>query len=525
MNRVNYFLILILSLAFCLRVYNLGQNPVSLYMDEASVGYDAFSVATSGRDQWEESWPLVFKSFGEYKYPWQIYGALASGTILGWSEFSIRLPSAIIGTLNILILYFIAKLITGRKSIGLLSALFLAVSPWHIQFTRMAWETAYVLFFLYLGLYFVLKGLLKKSYWLVVGFISLGFSLFAYNGAKVVTPLLIFWTLSIYRKELKNKSKWIISGLVLFAVFILVNFVVGDLSGFSRYQQVVIDEGIVRQTVVFKFTSNYWLGLIEVWGKQYLSHFTPQFLLISGDANPRHSIQIVGQLLWVEVIFIIFALRRIITKKEKWLIWILGWILISPIPAAVTRETPHALRSILGVGAWQIMAAVGLDYVIQIIKNYKHRQFLYFGIATLVVINVIYFGYGYFKIYPSRYSGAWQYGYSQIFDKKYEYSKYDSVVVSDQYGNPYIFMAWRYKLTPDEFQNNIIYNDTKRGITSVVRRIGNIYFDRVDFYNLPKGKLLIFAHPNEKLTEITEKEKINNPDGTVAFYVYEYENK
>jgi predicted membrane-bound mannosyltransferase len=61
MRRI--FLILILFLAFFFRFYQLGNIPFGFFCDEASVGYNAYSLANTGTDEWGVKWPLFFKAF------------------------------------------------------------------------------------------------------------------------------------------------------------------------------------------------------------------------------------------------------------------------------------------------------------------------------------------------------------------------------------------------------------------------------------------------------------------------------
>ena len=62
-------ILLVFLLAFVLRVYKVTSDPPSLNWDEASIGYNAYSILKSGRDEWNKSFPLHFKSYGEYKLP------------------------------------------------------------------------------------------------------------------------------------------------------------------------------------------------------------------------------------------------------------------------------------------------------------------------------------------------------------------------------------------------------------------------------------------------------------------------
>ena len=57
----------ILTLATFLRLYRLKDNPAGFFCDEASIGYNAYSILTTGKDEWGQPWPLFFRAFGEYK--------------------------------------------------------------------------------------------------------------------------------------------------------------------------------------------------------------------------------------------------------------------------------------------------------------------------------------------------------------------------------------------------------------------------------------------------------------------------
>ena len=111
-------LFLILILGFFLRVVNLDKVPNGFFCDEASIGYNAYSLLKSGRDEFGKSWPLFFRAFGEYKNPIQIYSTIPFVALFGLNEGSVRLVSAIYGTLTILAVYFLVKelLIIRRKT-------------------------------------------------------------------------------------------------------------------------------------------------------------------------------------------------------------------------------------------------------------------------------------------------------------------------------------------------------------------------------------------------------------------------
>lgn len=525
MSRYRWVLLGILILAFLVRVYKLNSIPVSLYMDEATVGYDAYSLSVSGVDQWGKPWPIIFKSFGEYKYPWQTYAALISGSILGWSNFSIRFPSVIVAVFGIFFLYQLVSILTGNKQIATFAAFFVAVSPWHIQFTRMAWESGYVLGLMFFGLWAIFFGQKRHGWMISVGIISLGMTMFAYNSAKIVSPLVLVWTLVVYWRGIWKQRRWLVIGVALFVIMGFANIFSPELSGLYRYKEVGVNESVVRETFSFKYSQVYRLGLAEVWLRQYLMHFTPQYLVLSGDSNPRHSIQSVGELLGVEYLFIIIGLGYLLYKKQRWLIWASGWVFISPIPAAITNEAPHALRSILGLGAWQIIAAAGLSTIITLVRKSRFWKVFYTVLGLVICINIGYYLIEYFLIYPNKYSNEWQYGYSVIFQDFSKYDNYSAVVISDGYAQPYIFLLWNAKIRYEDFVKDSEKNQPPYAISSRIKRIGKYYFEPINYASLPTGKLLVYTTPGEKLNQLPYSWVVNNPDGTVAFYVYEIDKK
>src|SRR4051812_3604511 len=101
-------LVLVFILAFFLftRLYKITEIPGSLYWDEASIGYNAYSILTTGQDEWGVSFPIYFKAFGEYKLPVYIYSTVLSEKIFGVNTLAVRIPAVIYSLGIILLIYF-----------------------------------------------------------------------------------------------------------------------------------------------------------------------------------------------------------------------------------------------------------------------------------------------------------------------------------------------------------------------------------------------------------------------------------
>src|SRR3989344_2849602 len=144
MNR--NILFAVLTLAFILRFYHLGQNPLSLNWDETSNAYNAYSILKTGRDEYERFLPLYNRSFDDYKPPLYMYLNVPTVAIFGLTPFAARLPSALFGFLTVPLIYFLVRKLFNQKLMALAAMFLLAISPWHIQFSRVGFEANVGLF-------------------------------------------------------------------------------------------------------------------------------------------------------------------------------------------------------------------------------------------------------------------------------------------------------------------------------------------------------------------------------------------
>src|SRR4030042_7041651 len=165
--KVNHktILLLIILLAAFMRLWNIDKVPVSLFGDELDVGYQAYSILKTGRDYSGNFLPIHFQSLAEWRTPLYLYSAVPTVAVFGISAWGVRLPAAIFGVLGVWAMYLLVKQLIRereekvREGIALLSAAVLAFSPWHIQYSRAAFEVTQLLFLLLIGLYFFFRGI------------------------------------------------------------------------------------------------------------------------------------------------------------------------------------------------------------------------------------------------------------------------------------------------------------------------------------------------------------------------------
>ena len=426
---------LIVILAAVLRFYNLGQNPPSLDWDETAHGYNAYSILKTGKDEYGYKLPLFFRSFDDYKPPIYTYLVVPSVALFGLNDFAVRFPSAALGTFAVLFAYLMVKELfslgasgdasggpppsarsgrgemnssiniwekrgrrvgetSGRtrsaEHIALLAAFFLAISPWHLQFSRVAFETNSAIFWSVLGTWAFLRAIRSQGKNFVI-FMSLaalafGANLFMYHNARVFIPIYSLALLILFKDKLWKNIKSLLLPAVITLVFVAVLIpIITSISGQLRYKGTTIfadvspqyetanlieEDRKQNQEIIGKLLHNRRFVYIPILIDNYLSHFRPSYLFFQADMDRHHAPEIGLLYLW-DLPFIIAGIYFLLSKSFsiKTKVIIFWWFLIAPIASSVTWGVPHSLRSEIYLPTYQIFAAVGIYYLISQSKN------------------------------------------------------------------------------------------------------------------------------------------------------------
>jgi len=223
-------LFLIVFLGGFLRIYNLSGSPPSLNWDEAAWGYNAYSVSHTLKDEYGVTLPIFTRSFDEYKSTLPMYLMIPTIRIFGLNEVGVRLPSALIGTFSILLIYFIVKELFGRTDIALFSSLLFSVEPWAVHLSRVYYDANEAMFFLLLGfLLFILSK--KKVSLLPLSLISFMISMYTYNADKILIPLFLIILAVLNKSFLSGLPKKIINQSTIVLLVFVIPFVVLALLG------------------------------------------------------------------------------------------------------------------------------------------------------------------------------------------------------------------------------------------------------------------------------------------------------
>lgn len=477
------FLVIIIALASFLRLWQLGNVPISPDWDEVALGYDAYSIIKTGRDEFGNFLPVVLRSFDDYKPALYTYLTIPSVLIFGLTAFATRLPSAIFGILTVLAVYFLVKELFKRLDIALLSAFLLSISPWHIQFSRIAFESNIGLAFNVFTALFFIKGL-KRPWLLSLSAVCATLSIYAYQSEKVFTPLLVGALVLIYSKDLiRIPRKFLLSAVIFGLIFItpMATYIITNKEALLRAQATLafsdkttfLKDNIMRLQVdkensnlIGQVIDNRRVLYLKTGISGYLSHFDLNWLFITGDIN-RHHAPGMGLLYLWELPFVLAGIYLLIFYKSlgfnrKSAYLILTWFLLAPVPAAFTSGVPHAVRTLNFLPTFQIFTAIGILGVGKVVLSIRYKilsirtgKLLITIYSIFVIFNFGYYLNQYFVQQNYAYAYDWQYGYEEAVPIAEQLRpKYREVVVSDRepLDKSYMFFLFYLKYPPEQFQ-------------------------------------------------------------------------
>jgi 4-amino-4-deoxy-L-arabinose transferase-like glycosyltransferase len=390
----------IIVLASFLRLFHFESIPPGLYSDEAIEGNDALEAArttpflsglkvfypeNNGREGlYVNAVAVLFKISGAAPEPWIV-----------------RLPAAISGILTVFGIYFLAAELFGQE-IGLLAALFLATSLWHINFSRIGFRAIMAPFFLTWALYFLLKGFrqlrsaesfLPVAPSFLFGGVLWALGLYTYIAYRISLALILL-LFAFYWFDARNRGrqKQYFAAAATFCASSLIvvsplmhYFFVNRGAFLGRASQISIFNS---PSPLYDLARNTWKTLAMFNGR--------------GDANWRHNVGGAPELFWpVGLLFllgIVVGLASLIGKfsahpnndapkrtaaieeisQPKFpFILLFAWLLVAAIPVVISDDIlPHALRSLLMIPAVFIFAAVGARALYRSLRTIVEAKWL-----------------------------------------------------------------------------------------------------------------------------------------------------
>lgn len=511
--------------------YKLGQVPNGAYVDEAMIGYNAYSIAKTGVDEYGKAFPIFLRSFNAYSSPLYVYASAIPISIINLSVFSTRFVSALSGSLTIIFIYLILKETVKfkQKWTPLLGALIFAISPWHIFFSRGAFEASLGLLLLSIAIYFLIKAEQKTQFFLYSS-IVFGISTYSYHSLRII-PLMLLPAYAYYLlRKRKISLKPILASFAVFSAVVLPQTIVMMTPAFGARAEGLFYANVILTQANKIYALPKFLAVILSAAREFLSqfiaYFSPRNIFFLGDPDLQRSVPEMGLYYrWLVVPFAIgvYSIFRKNFKKR----FLLSLMLVSfAAPAAFAEDPFSAVRSLNLIIPFTIIITVGLSSLINKIGTKKSALILF----VLIFFSLLNFWRSYFILLKSERAATWGYGYEQLAD----YIKNSSehfVIDTSRIKPPHILMAFYMKIDPAAYQKfsqdkitNGYYSDLSQDMDYELLNFSTRQIDwKKDVYvkQILVGDELAVSETQAEEQKLKKVFEIKDPLGHIVFQGYE----
>lgn len=534
--------ILIICIAAFLRLYKLDSIPPGLSQDETSIGYNAYSILKTGKDEHGVPFPQNFKAFGEYKLPGYIYLSTVPIAILGTTPLAVRLPSALFGILTVVLMFFLVKELFPRDNttVPILSTALLAVNPWHLHFSRGAFEVTVSLFFITSAclLWLIAKRRAQPAFLIGVSLLLFSLAGYTYNIARLLGPLcIIFFAItSVPTFKRFHLGSWLI--VILFGISSFAPMFLGMLlnGGLSSTSGTMIWSSAYIQAPLLEWRSYFYLWPITItkilfnkplltsmqFIQNFINFFSPSFFFTTGSLHGNHGIGNVGEWYTFEAITILFGVIAAYKKKIHPLVGF--WIFATIIIVSLTRESPQASRALFIVVPVTLLSALGALSIITYISSWKLsllRTTTYLFIIGMCLYQLFSYFASYYTRFPILYAKPWRLGDKEVslYIKDQE-SKYDKIIIDTKSGFIYTSLLYYLSYTPSKFQQETTWSKDDSEGFSFPTRSGKYEFRSINWVNdINQPRTLIVTTHLEKPLNVPPLKTFYYPQRPVVFAV------
>ena len=505
---------MILLVAALMRLPMLGTVPNGLFLDEASRGYDAYALLLTGADQYGVRWPLFAEGIDDYTPVLYTMLVIPSVALLGLTEVAVRLPAALAGILTVVTTFLCGRALLGTLA-ALVAAALVAISPWHILPSRTGAEWVLLPLFMTTGIWLLARGRRHGPSLLLAG-LTLGVALYSYAFARLLVPLLVLGFAALWWRELTPRWRWAVAGLAALILLAVPIFWFG-----------LTPAGQARLQTVVPLDRYRGLALIPYTVRNFVSYFSPRFLVWDDEATLHHRMAGFGPILPVMLPLIAAGLAVIACRPSRPGLFILWWIVAAPASAALHRESPSSALLLGAIPAWHLLSGLGAAELWQWAAA-RRRTVAMAGAGLLLVVGVATAALAaraLYVEYPSDAAEDWLYGARETIEYLEAHrSGYDDVLVSDRLSTPHLLVLFFAPVDPLAYQQAPIH--VSQPAVRSRGAIGQYRFGRTEDLLRTPGRHLVWISASESRAPFgarTPLLTVRLPNGRNTHLVYEVE--
>lgn len=545
---VRIWIVILFIIAGILRFWNLTNVPPSASLDEVSIGYNAYSILLTGKDEYGYNFPILLRAYDDWRPAIYVYLVIPFIKLLGLNIVAVRLPSVILSTLTVITTYFLVKKLFGAhgltqikrintKLLALFASFLLAISPWHIYISRLGHEVnvglSFVVFATTLFIYAVKEK--SKRWMLILSSVFFALSFYTYQSQKIFVPLVLICLFMVFRKNIFAIKRQLFFSLALGLLLVIpITLATMDPQALIRfkgtsafnngnkiYQENALkvlsykNEGNILGQIIY----NRRLVPVKIFISNYFLHFNPKFIFLNNGLED-FKVPDFGQLyVWEFPFLVTGVIYLFIANFEKKIkVVILTWFFSAFVAPSLTTGAPHAMRAYNVLPIPQVFVALGIIWAARYFKKtWKYLESIfYFCLFSIIALYSIYFYRQYFFAFPKLLSSSFQYPLAHAIPFVLANEKSYAKIVFSNKGSlyqSYMFLLFYKKYDPFLYQAQ---GGTKSGGFAESHKFGKYEFKEISNLTLESnvayiGNISDFS-PDEKPTKafrnLNNKEEI-----------------
>lgn len=450
-----------------LRFYKITQNPPSLNGDELSFGYAAYSILKTGNDEYGAHLPLVFKSVGDYKNPVLAYLMILPIKIFGLTDFAVRFPNALTGTLSIPIFFLFLKDIFRKKKIAYIGSLFLALNPLDIYFSRVAYESLIAGVFIIFAIWALIKMLDGKKFWAFISAFFFTLTMYTAPAPRLFIPVFVLGILLInlptIKKNLRTFVIFITTCIILGLPMVYTTLFLG--SG-TRFSMVFLTHDIdfIRHILLGYFASIKDVPLLFFyWIERYINYLQPDFIFSNALHMTTFDSFGLGILYLFEIPFFLAGIFYFIKNKIPYKGIFAIWLLTGIFPDSLTNNMQQGGRLLHMLPVVIIITTLGFFECIKWIQSLKTPiRVIILGASTAFVLLTFTHAFLVFSVhFPREKSEFYDEGLKQaVLYVGAHQNQYKEIIFDTRHGadapslisNPFLYINFYLKYDPATYQ-------------------------------------------------------------------------
>ncbi len=483
-NKWDMLIILILIVGMLIRIIGIADMPNALNCDEASAGYEAFSILNYSIDRNGNKLPAFLVAWGGGQNALLTYLMIPFIKIFGLNTLSVRLPMAILGCISLVIMYLLLKKISNKKmaTIGLA---FFAICPWHIMKSRWGLESNLFPDLILIFTYLLVKGLEDKNKILYyLAFAIAGISAYSYGTSYYFLPVFLIPVLIILVKKQKITMKQAITSIIIVGIVSMpiILYVIINTLGLEQIN--------LSFVTIPKLEVNRYKKLTSIFSSSFFSSSISNFkqsmkiLITQTDGLPWNNIEPFGTIYIFSIFFTIIGIinsfnkKKIVDVKYNYLFNV--WFIVSIILSFICEPNINRLNIIMIPIIYYTIEGI---YII--ITNIKKSAII------IIILYLISFG-----LFMQKYVTQNCDDYGTFEGDLQEVIEYvdkiedKQIYITDKIQSNYIHVLFYTKYDTRKFVETVYYEDPYVEFKNV-KSFGKYHFENIDNLEIEDGNIYV----------------------------------